>query len=112
MISAVASRLEGIKKRGGMTGREVAQLLDTRPETVSRWQTGRTEPHPDRLHRLLALDWLMEELADLYPPEEARLWLFSPHRLLSRERPADLIQRDEIDRVLAVIEQLKTGAYV
>ena len=112
MPSAVAHRLDGIKQRGGITGREIAQLLDTRPETVSRWQTGKTEPQPDRLHRLLTLEWLVEELADLYPPDEARLWLFSPHRLLGGKRPADLIQEDSTDEVLTVIEQLKTGAYV
>ncbi len=112
MSGAIVSRLDNIKKHGGVKAREVAQLLDTTPETVSRWQTGKAEPQPDRLHRLLTLEWLMGELSDFYPPEEARLWLFAPHRLLAGDRPADRIQTGNVDDVLALIEQLKSGAYV
>lgn len=111
-MSAVASRLDAIKDRGGIKGREIAQLLDTTPETVSRWNTGKTEPQPDRLQRLLALEWLLDQLSDLYEPEEARLWLFSPHRLLGGDRPADRIQAGKVDDVLALIAQLRDGAFI
>jgi len=60
---------------------------------------------------LLQLEWLVGELAELYPPQEAHLWLFSPHKLLSGERPVDLIARGETERVLQIIAQLKDGAY-
>ena len=59
MSGALARRLDAIKERGGIKAREVAQLLDTTPETVSRWQSGRVEPQPDRLQRLLTLEWLL-----------------------------------------------------
>ena len=78
MASAVATRLDAIRDRGGIKSREVAELLDTTPQTVSRWRSGKVEPHSERLHRLLALEWLIGELAEFYPPDEARLWLFSP----------------------------------
>lgn len=110
-MSAVASRLSAIRGHGGIKGREIAQLLDTTPETVSRWNTGKTEPQPDRLQRLLALEWLLDQLSDLYEPDEARLWLFSPHRLLDGDRPADRIQADRVDEVLALIAQLRDGAF-
>jgi len=61
---------------------------------------------------LLRLEWLVTELADLYPPDEARLWLFSPHKLLQGERPADRIQQGKIEDVLTIVDQLKSGAYV
>lgn len=112
MASALAIRLDTIRDRGGIKSREVAQLLDTTPQTVSRWQTGKVEPQPDRLQRLLNLDWLTSELAELYPPDEARLWLFSPHRLLDGDRPADRIQQGRVDDVLALISQLRDGAFV
>lgn len=111
-MSAVASRLDAIRDRGGIKGREIAQLLDTTPETVSRWNTGKTEPQPDRLQRLLTLEWLLDQLSDLYEPDEARLWLFSPHRLLDGDRPADRIQAGRVDDVLALIAQLRDGAFV
>jgi len=112
MAGAVAERLDTIRERAGIRSREVAQLLDTTPQTVSRWRTGKSTPQPDGLQRLLTLDWLIGELADFYEPEQARLWLFSPHRLLAGERPADRIQRGQLDDVLALINQLSDGAFV
>lgn len=112
MTSAVAVRLDSIRDRGGIKSREVAQLLDTTPQTVSRWRTGKVEPQPDSLQRLLTLEWLISELAEFYPPQEARLWLFSPHRLLAGERPADRIQGGRLDDVMALIAQLRDGAFV
>ena len=111
MGAAVANRIDNIRERGGIKAREVAQLLDTTPETVSRWQTGKFDPQPDRLERLLTLEWLLEELAEFYAPDEARLWLFSPHRLLAGDRPADRIQRGQANDVLTLLHQLRDGAY-
>lgn len=112
MSGAIANRLDNITTLAGIKGREVAQLLDTTPETVSRWRGGKVEPQPDRLNRLLLLEWLVTELAEFYQPDEARLWLLSPHALLDRDCPADRIQQGKLDDVLAIIEQLKTGAFI
>lgn len=112
MADAIAARLDEIQKRGGVTSREVAQLLSTTPETVSRWRTGKTEPQPDRRDYLLKLEWLVSELSEIYSPDEARLWLFSPHKLLNGDRPVDRIQKGAMEDVLTVISQIKDGAFV
>ena len=112
MSAALVIRLDKMRERGGIKGREIAQLLGTTPETVSRWNTGKTEPQPDRLQRLLILEWLIDELAQFYEPDESRLWFFSPHRLLGGDRPADRIQQGNADEVRVLIAQLKDGAYV
>jgi transcriptional regulator with XRE-family HTH domain len=112
LASAVARRLDSIKARAGIKSREVAQLLNTTPETISRWQNGHAEPQPGRLERLLTLEWLAEELSEFFEPDEARLWLFAPHRLLEGDSPASRIQEGRLQDVLALIEQLKTGAVV
>ena len=54
MADAIAARLDEIQRRAGVTSREVAQLLGTSPETVSRWRTGKTEPQPQRRDYLLS----------------------------------------------------------
>src|SRR5207249_6317935 len=92
MASALAERLERIKELGGITGRDVAQLLDTTPETVSRWSSGKVGPQRERLQRLLELEFFLSELSEFYTPEEARLWLFAPHKLLAGDTPADRIR--------------------
>jgi transcriptional regulator with XRE-family HTH domain len=112
MASALAERLENIKELGGITGRDVAQLLDTTPETVSRWTTGRIDPQRDRLRRLLELEFFLAELAEFYSPEEAKLWLFSPHKLLAGETAASRIQAGKTLDVFALLDQLRSGAYL
>ena len=112
MASALAERLERIKNLGGISGRDVAQLLDTTPETVSRWSSGRIDPQRDRLRRLLELEFFLSELSEFYPPEEAKLWLFSPHKLLGGDTAAARIQAGKTQDVLALLDQLRSGAYV
>lgn len=111
MSNAIAERLDGIQESADFTGREVAQLLGTTPETISRWRGGKSEPQPKMRDSLLQLEWLINELAELYPPKEAHLWLFSPHKLLKGIRPVDLIERGDTEPVLQIIAQLKDGAY-
>jgi len=55
--TAVARRIVHISDAAGVKAREVAQLLDTTPETVSRWKSGRVEPQREKLDRLLELEW-------------------------------------------------------
>jgi len=112
MSVAIAERLDAITRRAKIKKRDVAELLSTTPETVSRWRAGRVDPQP--LHRdlLLQLDWLLSELSELYDPGEAHLWLFSPHKLLGGKRPFDVIKERRVEEVLRVIAQLKDGAFV
>jgi transcriptional regulator with XRE-family HTH domain len=112
MAGAIAARLDAIKSYAGVRSREIAQLLDTTPQTVSRWQQGHVDPQPTKLQRLLALEWLADQLHEFYPPDEARLWLFSPHRLLGGDTPAERIQASRSQDVLALIDQLRDGAFV
>ena len=111
-MSAVARRLESIRAHAGITGREVAQLLNTTPQTISRWHQGRASPQPRNLDLLLRLDWLADQLATVYEPDEARLWVFSPHAELEGDRPADRIAQGHMEEVLAVVDRLLSGGYV
>lgn len=111
-MSAVARRLESIRAHAGITGREVAQLLNTTPQTISRWHQGRASPQPRNLDHLLRLDWLADQLATVYEPDEARLWMFSPHVELDGDRPADRIAQGHMAEVLAVVDRLQSGGYV
>lgn len=112
MPGAVAARLDAIKAHAGVRSREIAELLGTTPQTISRWQQGHVDPQPAKLQQLLTLGWLADELAEFYPPDEARLWLFSPHRLLGGDTPAARIQQGKSQDVLALIDQLRDGAVV
>ncbi len=112
MAGAVAVRLDSIQNKASISASEVADLLGTTPQTVSRWRRNVVQPEQERLRLLLDLDWLASQLADFYDPDEARLWLFARHALLEGDRPFDRIKAGRMDDVLALIDQLRSGAVV
>ena len=112
MTSAVARKLESLRVKGAMRHIEVANLLGTRPETVSRWNQGRAYPHASTEKTLLELEYIVDQLSDFYEPNEARLWIFSPQKHLSGASPAELISSGRISEVLRLVNQLRDAVYV
>ena len=45
MSNAIARRLEAIQTKAAMRSSDVANVLNVRPETVSRWNKGKALPH-------------------------------------------------------------------
>lgn len=112
MSTAVARKLDNMKEKGALNGIDVANLLAARPETVSRWKTGKVYPHQETEKRLLGLDYIIEQLSDFYDPQDARQWIFSRQKLLDDQAPADLIQQGQIDEVIQLINQIRDGVYM
>ena len=110
--NAIARRLDAITSKGAMRSSDIANVLDVRPETVSRWNQGKAFPHPNTEKQLLELEFVIDLLSDFYEPNEARLWIFSRQRLLNGETPAELIQKGRVDEVLQVVHQLRDGVYL
>ncbi len=110
--NVIARKLESLQEKGAIRSVDVANVLQIRPETVSRWNQGKAFPRPDAERTLLDLAYVVEQLADLYEPDEARLWLFSRQKLLNGEVPADLIQQHRTDDVIRLIQRLLEGVYI
>ncbi|MFO1349899.1 MAG: hypothetical protein U1F68_04150 [Gammaproteobacteria bacterium] len=110
--NAIARRLEAIQTKGAMRSADVANVLNVRPETVSRWNQGKAFPHPNTEKQLLELEFLIDKLADIYEPRDARLWIFARQRLLGDRIPAEIIQEGKIDEVLTVVNQLRDSIYL
>lgn len=91
---------------------DIANLLGARPETVSRWNRGKSYPRVEAEKILLDLEYVVDLLSDFYEPQEARLWLFSRQRLLEDEKPAELIQQGKTERVISLINQLLEGVHL
>ena len=101
-----------MQDKGAIRLVDVANLLGARPETVSRWNQGKAFPHPDTQRALLDLGYIVELLADLYEPQDARLWLYSRQKLLGGKVPAELIQHGQAADVISVVDRLREGVYV
>jgi uncharacterized protein (DUF2384 family) len=110
-MSAVAKRLDSLRVKGAMKNVEVANLLGTRPETVSRWNQGRAYPHANTEKTLLELEYVIDQLSDFYEPNEARQWIFAPQKLLDGVSPAELIRAGRIDEVMRLVSQLRDAVY-
>lgn len=110
--NVIARKLEVIQSKGAMRSIDIANLLGTRPETVSRWNQGKAFPRRAAEKTLLELEFIVDQLSDFYEPEEARMWLFSPQKLLAGKTPADLIHDGETEVVIELIEQLRDGVYL
>ena len=110
--NAIARRLESIETKGAMCSADIANVLNVRPETVSRWNNGKALPHASTERQLLELEFIVDKLADIYEPHDARLWLFSRQRLLQDRTPAELIQQGRIDEILVAVNQLLDGVHL
>ena len=94
-----------------LKGTDVANIAAVSPATVSRWTAGTSFPHPKTQLLISDLRYVVDRLAELYDPEETRVWLYSKHRLLNGERAIDLIHAGRADEVLTVIESLDEASY-
>ena len=109
---SVAKRLEVIRDKGALRHTDIAQLLAARPETVTRWNQGKAYPQPRKERILLELEYIIDQLADFYEPNEARQWIFARQKLLQGASPAELIQEGKIDEVLRLVNQIRDGVYL
>src|SRR5262245_18336455 len=106
-MNAIARRLLAIEEKGAMRSVDVANLLGTRPETVSRWNNGKAFPRPETEKLLLELEYIVHLPSDLYEPRDARIWVLSRQKLLSGATPAELIQKGQTGAVIAIVNQLR-----
>jgi putative toxin-antitoxin system antitoxin component (TIGR02293 family) len=110
--TAVARLVDDLKTYGGLKGRDIANIVGVSPPTVSRWSKGEGGPPIEKQRVIAELRWVVERLSDFYAPDEARLWLQSPHPQLGGERPVDVINAGRALDVLEVIERLDSGVYL
>ncbi|MEA2894799.1 MAG: hypothetical protein QOJ84_414 [Bradyrhizobium sp.] len=106
MAAAVARIIEELRSRGGLKAIDVANIASVSPAMVSRWIADQARPDPKTQLVISDLRYVVDRLSEFYAPEETRLWLYSKHRLLNGERAIDLINRGDIDKVLAAVESI------
>lgn len=110
--TALARKLDSIRDKASLKNFDVAQLLGTRVETVSRWKQGHAYPHRNTEIALLELEYIVDQLSDIYDPNEARQWLFSRQKLLDEQSPASLIQSGQIEVVRQLVNQIRDNIFM
>jgi transcriptional regulator with XRE-family HTH domain len=111
MSTAVRKILDHLRDDGGLQGKDIANIVDVSPATVSRWSSGKATPDLKTQTMIAELRYVVDRLGDFYTPDETRLWLHTSHPMLMGERAIDLINAGRTEEVLALIESLDAGAY-
>ena len=110
--NAIANTIEVLREHGGLTGVDVANVVEVSKATVSRWSTGKAAPQPRTQLVLSDLRYVADRLAEFYTPGETRTWLYSRNALLNGARAMDLIHEGRTEEVLGAIERLAAAAYL
>ena len=109
---ALAHKVTGLISTLGLTQDEIGSIVDASARSVSRWSNGDVVPQRLNKQRLVELAYVAEALAQVLPPENANLWIFTPNRLLNHETPADRIRVGGYRDVLDLIEAIADGVVV
>ena len=112
MATAVARILTELRNKGGLQGKDIANIVDVSQATVSRWSNDAATPSLETQTVIADLRYVVDRLSDFYTADEARLWLNARHPLLNNERAIDLIRARRTVEVLGVIERLSAGVYL
>jgi uncharacterized protein (DUF2384 family) len=90
---ALAEKVAAARDNLRLTDDEVGSMVDASGRSVARWAAGEVVPQRLNKQRLLELAYVADALAEVVPRDHANVWLFTPHRRLDHEKPADLIQQ-------------------
>src|SRR5438093_8829823 len=104
----LAERLERLV--AGLGNNRVAGLLNVSPSQPSRWRRGEERISADKQRSLLDLDYVMARLLQLFPPEQAEIWLTS-HNAHLGARPMDVLRLRGAGAVVRAIDAEAQGAY-
>lgn len=108
---ALAEKVTSAMNDLGLTSDEVGSMVDATGRSVARWAAGEVVPQRLNKERLLELAYVADALAEVLPRDQANMWLFTPHRRLDHEKPADLIQQGRYREVLNLIEAMADGVF-
>jgi transcriptional regulator with XRE-family HTH domain len=112
MPSAVVKILRDLRENGALQGKDIANIANVSPATVTRWSQGASSPNLRTQTIFAELRYVIDRLTEFYTPDETRLWLHARHNLLGGQRAIDLINEGKAEDVLAIIERLDAGAYL
>ena len=109
---AVPRTLAELREVGGLTGTDVANIVEVSKATVSRWGSGASSPHPRTQLIISDLYYIVTRLEEYYSAEEIRTWLYARHAQLEGARAIDLINQGRSEAVLSILDRLDAEVYL
>ncbi|MEO8324012.1 MAG: hypothetical protein ABI571_07745 [Actinomycetota bacterium] len=94
----------------GFGNNRVAALLEVSQSQPSRWRRGEEKLSPDSKRRVLDIDYVISRLLQVYPREQAEIWLTSSNAHLGG-RPIDVLHLKGVTPVIEAIDAEAEGAF-
>lgn len=98
--------------RRALTLSEIGEIVGASERSIQKWAAGTARPEGSKRDRLLELQYVIEELSDVYKPEGVEIWLHSRQRALKDQRPLDVLKNGEFQTVLRLVQRLAGGPKV
>ncbi|MEY2847532.1 MAG: hypothetical protein RI885_197 [Actinomycetota bacterium] len=95
--------------RQALTLRDIAEITGVKTRSVQNWASGASRPEGTSRDRLLELQYVVEQLLDVYDSEGVDIWMHRPQRSLAHRRPVDAIRDGLFDDVVGAVEHLAGG---
>ncbi len=109
---ALATKVSAAISALGLTNEDVGDLVGASPRSVARWVAGEVFPQRPNRERLLELADVAAAVTAVLPADQARVWMFTPNRLLGHRKPAELIRDGRFKDALDLIEAMADGVFV
>lgn len=106
--SEVLARLERLVETLG--NNRFAELAGVSKSQPSRWRSAKERIGPESRRKVLDLDYVFNRLTQVYPPEQAQIWLES-HNAALGARPVDILRLRGPVPVIQAIDAEEQGAY-
>jgi putative toxin-antitoxin system antitoxin component (TIGR02293 family) len=111
VTSQAVRRLGEVMEEAEIDTTGVARILSKDAKTVRRWLASEAAPRWEVKETVLALNVVLERLADVVEPGSAEEWLFTPVPALENRRPVDLIRDGHYREVLDLIDAMGEGVF-
>lgn len=92
-----------------LTVAELAELTGVSDRQVHRWSTGTSKPDGESRRRLLEVNYVVEQLRELYTDEGVEIWLHGRNKALGGQPPIELLRSGNYEPVLELVEALNQG---
>ncbi len=111
-LGAMPRFIEELNEFGGLSGTDIANIVDVSKATVSRWKAGTVKPQPSTQLVLSDLHFVVGRLREYYSAHEIRTWLYARHPQLNGARAIDLINQNRSEDVLRILDRLDAEVFL
>lgn len=98
-----------LRKNWGMTQDKFSRVVGVKTRTLSKLEKGEKPTDPVR-RRLTEVQRLQRALAELVHEDAIGPWMDEPNDEFAGLKPIEVIERGEIDRLWALIYDLRSGS--